>query len=102
MPSLRDAVADLRVRIDGYSTERREQAVSSSFTRVTTTVLMHGDDETGEGEDVTYTSGDHDGFPVDEMLAGTWTLADLSLRLDELTLWDAEPGMGASVDYRRW
>ena len=96
MPPLRDSLTGLRVRIDGYETERRELAVSSDFTRVTTTVLLHGDDETGEGEDVTYTPQDHDDFPVDEMLAGTWTLGELSLRLDELTLWPDEPKMEAS------
>jgi hypothetical protein len=102
MPPLRDSLTGLRVRIDGYETERRELAVSSEFTRVTTTVLLHGDDETGEGEDVTYTPQDHDDFPVEEMLAGTWTLGELSRRLDELTLWSDEPKMEASVDYRRW
>jgi hypothetical protein len=102
MPSLRDSLTGLRVRIDGYATERRELAVSKEFTRVTTTVLLHGDDETGEGEDVTYTPQDHDDFPADEMLAGTWTLGKLWLRLDELTLWPDEPKMEASADYRRW
>jgi len=53
MPSLWKSLADLRVRIDDYRIERREQAVSSEFTRVTTTVVLHGDGETGEGEDVT-------------------------------------------------
>jgi len=100
--SLRDSLAALRVRIDGYATERRELAVRSGFTRVTTTVLMRGDDEAGEGEDVTYTPEDHDGFPADEMLAGTWALGELSQRLDELSLWTAEPRMEASADYRRW
>ena len=102
MPPLRDSLADLSVRIDGYATERRELAVSKDFTRVTTTVLLHGDDETGEGEDVTYVAEDHDDFPAAEMLAGTWTLGDLSLRLDAVTLWPHEPKMEASVDYRRW
>jgi hypothetical protein len=102
MPSLRDSLTGLRVRIDGYGTERRELAVRSGFTRVTTTVLLRGDGETGEGEDVTYTPDDHDDFPTEEMLAGTWTLGELSQRLDELKLWVAEPKMEASVDYRRW
>ena len=102
MPSLRDSLTDLRVRIDGYATERRELAVSKEFTRVTTTVHLHGGDHTGEGEDVTYTPQDHDDFPMEEMLAGTWTRGELSLRLDELTLWSDEPKMEASADYRRW
>ena len=102
MPSLWQALSGLRVRIDDYSVERRELAVSPQFTRVTTTVLLEGCGETGEGEDVTYTATDHDDFPDVEMLAGTWTLDDYSRRVDELSLWPAEPQMEASTDYRRW
>src|SRR3979490_1430657 len=102
MPSLWSSLADLRVRIDDSSGGRRELAVSDSFTRVTTTVLLHGDEQTGEGEDVTYTPTDHESFPVDEMLSGTWSLHDYSVRLNELELFDAEPQMEASRDYRRW
>jgi hypothetical protein len=102
MPSLWSSLAGLRLRIDDYTVERRELAVSSEFTRVTTTVVLHGDGETGEGEDVTYTATDHDDFPAGEMLAGTWTLHEYSLRLDDLELFPAEPEMGASRDYRRW
>jgi hypothetical protein len=102
MPSLWNSLADLRVRIDDYSVERRELAVSESFTRVTTTVILHGDGKTGEGEDVTYTASDHEHFPDGEMLAGTWSLRDYSTRLDGIELFDAEPQMAASRDYRRW
>jgi hypothetical protein len=102
MPSLWSSLADLSLRIDDYSVERRELAVSPEFTRVTTTVVLHGDGATGEGEDVTYTASDHEDFPDDEMLAGSWTLADYSLRLDDLTLFESEPQMEASHDYRRW
>ncbi len=103
MPSsLWQSLAELRVGIDGYSVERRELVVSPEFTRVTTTVVLHGDGETGRGEDVTYTAADHAGFPADEMLAGTWTLGEYARRVDELDLWGDEPEMPASVDYRRW
>ncbi len=102
MPSLWDSLAALRVRIDDYSVQRRELAVSDSFTRVTSTVVLHGDGETGEGEDVTYTAADHDHFPEGAMLAGTWSLHDYSVRLGELELFAAEPEMAASRDYRRW
>jgi hypothetical protein len=103
VPSLWSLLAGLRVRIDDVSVERRELAVSDTFTRVTTTVLLHGAGETGEGEDVTYTASDHDHFPAEEMLAGTWTLEEYSVRVDDLELWpDGEPQMPASVDYRRW
>jgi hypothetical protein len=102
MPSLWDSLADLRLQIDDYRLERRELQVSPQFARVTTTVVLHGADEVGEGEDVTYTASDHDAFPGDEMLAGTWTLHDYSVRLDDVTLFDGEPQMEASRDYRRW
>jgi hypothetical protein len=102
MSSLWSSLADLRVRIDDYTVQRRELAVSSSFTRVTTTVLLHGDGQTGEGEDVTYTPADHEHFPVEEMLSGTWSLHDYSARLNDLELFGEEPQMGASRDYRRW
>ena len=102
MPSLWDSLAGLRVRVDDYSVQRRELAVSESFTRVTSTVVLEGDGETGEGEDVTYTASDHEHFPEGAMLAGTWSLHDYSVRLDELELFDAEPQMAASRDYRRW
>jgi hypothetical protein len=97
-----DALAALEVRIDDYALQRRELAVTSEFTRVTTTVVLRGDGETGHGEDVTYTPQDHDDFPAEEMVAGTWRLDDFSVRLDELQLWPAEPAMAASHDYRRW
>ena len=101
MPSLWNALADLQVRIDDYSLQRRELAVSPEFTRVTTTVVLHAGDDTGQGEDVTYTASDHDEIPR-PMLAGTWTLHEYSRRLDELALFEAAPAMEASHDYRRW
>jgi L-alanine-DL-glutamate epimerase-like enolase superfamily enzyme len=102
MPSLWDSLAALRLRIDDVSVARRELAVSSEFTRVTTTVVLHGNSEAGEGEDVTYTAEDHERFPAHEMLAGTWTLDEYSQHLDQLSLWGDEPRMAASRDYRRW
>jgi len=102
MPSTWDAFADLPLQIDDYSVERRELAVSEQFTRVTSTVVLRGGGEQGQGEDVTYTAADHDDFPAAEQLAGTWTLHDYSVRLDELVLWQEDPQMEASVDYRRW
>jgi hypothetical protein len=97
-----DSLADLQVRLDDYSLERHELATSSEWTRVTTIVAFHGGGETGEGEDVTYAAPDHDHMPGGLMLAGTWTLDDLSRRLDELELWHGDPEQHASIDYRRW
>jgi hypothetical protein len=92
--SLWDAVADLEIRVDDYSLERRESATPSGWTRVTTTVVLHGDGETGVGEDVTYESELHDGVPAELMLAGTWTIEDVSYRLQELE--------ELAEGYRRW
>ncbi|MDE3190902.1 MAG: hypothetical protein KGL94_08805 [Acidobacteriota bacterium] len=86
-----DQLAGLVARIDGYSLERRELP-REQWTRVTTSVVLDGDGERGEGEDVTYDAAEHDEFPAGLMLAGTWTLDELSRRLDDV-------GLG---DYRRW
>src|SRR5439155_1118110 len=60
-----ERIAGLQLEVDGYDVERREVAVSPEFSRVTTTVVLHGRGERGEGEDVTYTPADHDGFSAD-------------------------------------
>jgi hypothetical protein len=100
--ALWDSVAGLPVRVDGYTLERRELPTPSGWTRVTTTVVLRGDDVTGEGEDVTYTPDDHDHMPADLMLAGTWSLDDLSHHLDELELWLGDPDNHMAQDFRRW
>jgi hypothetical protein len=100
--ALWDSVAGLTVRVDGYSLQRRESATPGGWTRVTTSVVLHGDGATGEGEDVTYTADDHDHVPDELMLAGTWTLEDLSHRLDELELWQGDPDNHTGQDHRRW
>jgi hypothetical protein len=97
-----DSLAELRVRVDHYELERQELPLPSGWTRVTTTIALEGDGETGHGEDVTYTAPDHDDFPAELMLAGTWTLDDLSRHLDTQALWPSGPADEAAVDYRRW
>ena len=97
-----ETTAGLRVRVDHYELERRELALPSGWTRVTTTVVLEGDGHVGQGEDVTYTGPDHDHMPAGLMLAGTWTLDDLSRRLDELELWGGDPADHGSIDHRRW
>jgi hypothetical protein len=92
--SLWESVAELQVKVDGYTLERRESATPSGWTRVTTTVVLEGDGATGQGEDVTYEADSHDGVPEELMLAGTWSLADLSHHLDEFE--------ELTEGYRRW
>lgn len=92
--SLWESLAGLEVRVDDYALQRRESTTPSGWTRVTTTVVLRGDGSTGEGEDVTYDAEMHDGVPDDVMLAGTWSLDDLSRRLDGADL--------LAEGYRRW
>jgi hypothetical protein len=100
--ALADNVLALPLEIEGYELERRELSVSPDFTRVTTTVLLHGRGERGEGEDVTYHAADHDAFPAALPLAGSSTVGDYSADLDRHELFTGEPGMQAARDYRRW
>jgi hypothetical protein len=62
---------------------------------VTTTVVLHGRGESGEGEDVTYDASQHDGFPQPD-LVGSFPLGEYSRLLDE-----ERPG-GGDPDHRRW
>jgi hypothetical protein len=95
-------LAELTVKVDGYTLQRRESPTPSGWTRVTTTVVLEGEGATGEGEDVTYGADDHDHMPEDLMLAGTWSLEDLSRHLDELELWGGDPENHTGQDHRRW
>jgi hypothetical protein len=92
--SLWDLVSGLEVKLDHYALQRRESPTPSGWTRVTTTVVMHGMGMTGEGEDVTYDGASHDGVPSELMLAGTWALEDFSHRLDDFE--------ELAEGYRRW
>jgi hypothetical protein len=100
--SLYDRIANLPLEVEGYELERRELGVSTGFTRVTTVATFSGGGERGEGEDVTYQAADHDSFPRDLVLEGSWTLRTFSERLDEQSLFDAKPSFHDAHDYRRW
>ena len=61
--ALYDLVRGLPLRVERFASDRREVAVSSEFTRVTTIVVLDGDGATGRGEDVTYDAKQHEDFP---------------------------------------
>jgi hypothetical protein len=92
---------ELELVVDSFRTERRSVEVSTEFTRVTTTVVLAGRGEEGRGEDVTYNAEDHEWFPTVEP-PGTKTLSGFSRLLDDLVLFEDDPKMAASADYRRW
>jgi len=83
------------VEIEGLGLQRRELPLGAGWTRVTTTVVLSGRGETGEGEDVTYVAEQHDGFPQPD-LVGSYRLWEYSRLLDE------EPLEGGDRDHRRW
>jgi len=99
--ALYDSVQDLALEIDSYELERREYVISEEFTRVTTTVHLHGAGQEGVGEDVTYTAEDHPP-PSDLPLAGTFTLDSYSQLIGGLTLFTEPPERDTWEDYRRW
>src|SRR6201999_497851 len=55
--ALYDAIAELPLKVDGYSLQRLARMVSSGFERVSTVYALEGGGETGKGEDVTYEAG---------------------------------------------
>src|SRR2546430_4654415 len=99
--ALWDDLRGLELNIEDVGPERKSVDVSTQFTRVTTTVVLGGEGEQGRGEDVTYTAEDHDWFP-DLAAPGRTTLGEFSATLGGRRLFEAEPKMGASADYRRW
>jgi hypothetical protein len=97
-----ESLAGLPVTIDAHGLDRRELETASGWTRVTTTVLLQGAGETGEGEDVSYATADHEHVPAELPLAGRWSLDELSRRLGELELWRGDAENHTGIDHRRW
>jgi hypothetical protein len=83
------------VEIEGLSLERRELALTTGWTRVTTTVVLRGGGETGEGEDVTYDPAGHDAYPQPD-LVGSYLFWQYSRLLDGASI------AGGDRDHRRW
>jgi L-alanine-DL-glutamate epimerase-like enolase superfamily enzyme len=102
---LYEAVSDLSLELESFALERREQQVSTEFTRITTVVRLRGGGEEGVGEDVTYGVEEQDAFQAEgpELpLAGSHTLDSFSELVGRLALFPVEPKMPAFYDYRRW
>lgn len=101
-----DLVADLSLTVEDYELELRERETSSDFTRTSTVIALHGADETGYGEDVTYANDEHytlvesaNEFP----LSGNYTLDGYATMLGDLDLFpDSTPSQTAFRYYRRW
>jgi L-alanine-DL-glutamate epimerase-like enolase superfamily enzyme len=104
-PATWEKVADLAVEIDSYSLAGQELAVSSEFTRKSTTIALAGAGETGLGEDVTYDAVDHDALVATGptlQLAETWTIGSFCDHVGGLDLFPEAPAREVSRLYRRW
>ena len=100
-----DAVSELPLELESFALERREQQVSTEFTRVTTVISLRGAGEEGIGEDVTYGVEEQDAFQAHGPalpLAGSHTLDAFSQLIEHVQLFPSEPQMTAFYDYRRW
>ena len=102
-----DRVADLPLVVEDYALTAATLDTSSDFTRVSTTVELAGEGETGRGEDVGYDADDQRRFQdaygdggLD--LAGEYTVASFSSRLDDLDLFPAPATREHDRHYRRW
>jgi L-alanine-DL-glutamate epimerase-like enolase superfamily enzyme len=99
-----DALADLPLKIDGYELEGLELSLPG-FDRLSTVIHLHGGDEEGLGEDVTYDALDHialqDAGPALD-LTGPASLGELCDLLGQLDTFPDEPQREVSRRYRRW
>jgi len=101
-----DSVAELELVIDDVDRELRERETSSGFTRTTTTMVLHGGEHVGRGEDVTYESEAHYDLrdaDVDFDLEGRYTFEEFSTHVGSLDLFHGtEPDQSIFTNYRRW
>lgn len=100
-----EALLDLEVEIDGYSLEPLEKVVASGYHRRTTVVRLRGGGAHGVGEELAYDAEDQERFQAAGprlRLAGRFTLASFSARLDKLDLTTGPPTQAAYREYRRW
>jgi hypothetical protein len=100
-----ELLAELPVRVDGYSLSGLRAEVSSGFERLSTVVHIHGAGEEGVGEDVVYDAEDHVALQqagAVHDLAGAHALGEFCERIDELDLFPVAPQRDVSRLYRRW
>lgn len=104
--TLYETVAGLDLQVDSCDFEIRERETSSGFTRTTTVVSLHGDGETGRGEDVTYDSEPHYRLAEtspERPVTGSYSLDGFSEQLADADLFFGdEPGSSVFRNYRRW
>ncbi|HEY7829250.1 MAG TPA: hypothetical protein VIC06_01645 [Solirubrobacteraceae bacterium] len=100
-----ELLAELPVEIESCTLEGLSAKVSSDFERLSTVIHLHGKDEEGMGEDVTYDAPDHEilqaaGPPPE--LKGSWTMASFCEQVAKLDLFPELPQREVSRRYRVW
>jgi hypothetical protein len=99
-------LAELPVRVDHVELAFPSLTVGGGWERVTTVITLHGDGETGVGEDVTYEADEHRsveaaGPPLDP--TGEHTLGEFCAGIEAVDLFPAgAPAHEVSRNYRRW
>jgi hypothetical protein len=104
---LYDHIAELPVRIEGYSVDGlARRAGASGWMRRTTVVALHGDGHDGVGEDVTWDEDaqlDQQARGAVLPIAGSWTVDSFSRALEDMEAFHgAEPAFPVYRSYRRW
>ena len=101
-----EQVADLALTVDEYDLELLERDTSSDFVRTSTVISLHGDGETGRGEDVTYDSEPHYELveePPELPLSSVDTFAEFSEFIGNTELFVGDPPKDDIYrSYRRW
>ena len=98
-------IADLELKVDGYSLVPLSAAISPEFARSSTLVQLSGGHAIGLGEDVVYQPEDQAAFQeagAVHNLSGSWTLSELCDRIEELDLFPVKPQSDVSRLYRVW
>jgi len=104
-PAIWQRLRDLPLTVDAASTAQRELEGGTAFTRITTEVVLQGAGQAGRGEDAAYSPDTQRALPVHFAtldLAGSWTLASFSERLDTLQLTPAGDQWDDHPNYHRW
>ncbi|MEM7245780.1 MAG: hypothetical protein AAF533_10585 [Acidobacteriota bacterium] len=103
--NLHAALSELPLTIERVELEALDMATSGGWTRKSTVVHLHGGDHDGQGEDVTYQAEEQEAFQARNLaseLAGSFTLASFSRRLDALRLFPRQPADTKATLFRRW
>ena len=101
---LYDRVAGLPLVIDDYQVDTQTAPTSSGWTRLTTTIALHGGGCVGRGEDVTYDDADQYAVAPAGQLPkpARASLDSFSRALDRSELFPHQPMRDAARHYRRW